>query len=182
VINCFCRQCLSKLAFKRVRKATGTFRALIMKVPARKRKRWFQKYAKQGLFDYRSQTPRVRCSGIITLISLANTTTYPVWLFISLGQPSTPAFLASLTECVNSAPTINSSSSEPYRDPFQLPYPLLHSGAARDNPSHCLAFPLLSFLMSLSIIFPELVLLQARKAILSGHLIPLLRDTLVLYL
>jgi len=55
------KQCLSKLAFKRVRKATGTFRTLIKKVPVRKRKKLTQKYAKQGLFDFRPQTARFGC-------------------------------------------------------------------------------------------------------------------------
>jgi len=53
------KQCLSKLAFKRVRKAKGTFRDLIKKIQQpRKRRRLTQKYAKQGLFDFRPQTAR----------------------------------------------------------------------------------------------------------------------------
>jgi len=51
-------QCLSKLAFKRVRKAKGTFRALVEKVLPHRRKRLTQKYMEQGLFDFRPQTAR----------------------------------------------------------------------------------------------------------------------------
>jgi len=50
------KHCLSKLAFKRVRKARDTFRAISEKVPDRKRKKLEKKYTEQGLFDFRSQT------------------------------------------------------------------------------------------------------------------------------
>ncbi|KAH9979136.1 caspase domain-containing protein [Russula compacta] len=50
------KHCLSKLAFKRVRKARGAFRALSKKVPPDKREKLEAKYTAQGLFEFRGQT------------------------------------------------------------------------------------------------------------------------------
>ena len=83
------RQCLSKLAFKRVRRARGTFRTLSEKVPVQKRKRLEKKFTEQGLFDFSSQTAQVRspfesASSFSSLIPSLN----PVWEFIPLSQSS----------------------------------------------------------------------------------------------
>jgi len=134
VINCLCSQCLSKLAFKRVRKAKGTFRALIEKVLPHRKKRLTQKYTKLGLFDFRQQTARVRCSSIITLISLANTTTYPVWQFISLAPRR------SIHHPASRRGTLFNS-----RIAFSTEGPLVTS-CSDESVAFCLPFPLLSLL------------------------------------
>ena len=52
-------RCLSKLAFKRVRKATGAFRRLGKLVSPRRREELEQEFISRGLFDYNGQTTQV---------------------------------------------------------------------------------------------------------------------------
>ncbi|KAH9979134.1 caspase domain-containing protein [Russula compacta] len=53
------QNCLSKLAFKRVRKALVVFRILGEKVTPNRKERLESKYRKQGLFDYNDQTAQI---------------------------------------------------------------------------------------------------------------------------
>ncbi|KAF8469276.1 caspase domain-containing protein [Russula ochroleuca] len=50
------KKCLSKLAFKRVRKVRAAFRTYTAMLPHEKRIKLEQKYASQGVFDFKSQT------------------------------------------------------------------------------------------------------------------------------
>jgi hypothetical protein len=59
VTKCPFRRKLSKLAFKRVRKAIGTFRSLAIKVSVEKRKRLEKRYADQGLFEFKEPIVQV---------------------------------------------------------------------------------------------------------------------------
>jgi hypothetical protein len=52
--------CLSKLSFKRVRKATAAFRRLGQLVTPRRREELEKKFKDQGVFDFNEQTAQVR--------------------------------------------------------------------------------------------------------------------------
>jgi hypothetical protein len=56
---CSSSRCLSKLSFKRVRKATGAFRRLGQLVSPRRKEELGQKFKSQGLFDFKEQTAQV---------------------------------------------------------------------------------------------------------------------------
>jgi hypothetical protein len=51
--------CLSKLSFKRVRKATAVFRRLGQLVTPRRREELEKKFKDQGAFDFNEQTAQV---------------------------------------------------------------------------------------------------------------------------
>jgi len=64
VVNVSFRKCLSKLAFKRVRKVRAAFRTYTAMLPHEKRIKLEQKYASQGVFDFKSQTAQVLSSQV----------------------------------------------------------------------------------------------------------------------
>ena len=53
-------KCLSKLSFKRVRKATAAFRRLGELVTPRRKEELEKKFKDKGVFDFNEQTAQVR--------------------------------------------------------------------------------------------------------------------------
>jgi len=53
------KRCLYKLAFKRVRKATGAFRSLSEGVPPKRKEKLKRRYKARGAFDFTDQTAQV---------------------------------------------------------------------------------------------------------------------------
>jgi hypothetical protein len=63
-------KCLSKLSFKRVRKATAAFRRLGELVTPRRREELENQFKDQGVFDFDEQTAQVRPRPALLVIPL----------------------------------------------------------------------------------------------------------------